>query len=98
MHNWLAERSQAHGVVLNPMRLILFGGPGPGGKAMNFAPTLGLDAFCQKSLIWQDQEGNVHVTFNDLLALAARKKVAAGVPLRAINHRLKTTFSVTLKE
>jgi len=55
---------------------------------MASAPTLGLDAFCQKLVIWQDEGGTVHVTFNDLLALANRQNVSGGLPLRVINRRL----------
>jgi len=92
-----AERSLVHGVRLAPLRLILFGAPGPGGQAMSEAPTLGLDAFCQKLLVWQDSQGAVHVTFNDLLALAARQDVSAGLPLRVINRRIRKTFADALK-
>lgn len=93
-----AARSKAHGIELRPLQLILFGGPGPGGKAMASAPTLGLDAFCQKLLIWQDEEGTVFVTFNDLLALAERQGVRGGLPLRIINRRLKETLSAALEQ
>lgn len=93
-----AARSRTHGVELPPMRLLLFGGPGPGGKAMASAPTLGLDAFCQKLLIWQDTSGTVHVSFNDLLALAERQQVSGGLPLRVINRRIRETFSTALKD
>lgn len=92
-----AARSKAHGVELRPLHLILFGGPGPGGKAMASAPTLGLDAFCQKLVIWQDENETVHVTFNDLLALATRQNVSVGLPLRVINRRVKETFSAALE-
>jgi uncharacterized protein (DUF302 family) len=91
-----AERARVHGVTLPPLKLILFGAPGPGGQAMREAPTLGLDAFCQKLLIWEDQRGVVHVSFNDLLALAARQQVSAGIPLRVINRRIRKTFSEAL--
>lgn len=93
-----SSRSRAHGVELPPLQLVLFGGPGPGGKAMASAPTLGLDAFCQKLLIWQDEEGNVYVTFNDLLALAERQNVSGGLPLRVINQRVRKTFSEALEQ
>lgn len=93
-----AARSKKHGVDLAPSRLILFGGPGPGGKAMASAPTLGLDAFCQKLLIWQDAAGSVHVSLNDLLALAERQGVSGGLPLRVINRRLKATFTTALEQ
>jgi len=93
-----AARAKEHGVVLNPTALILFGAPGPGGKAMESAPTMGLDAFCQKIPIWQDNSGTVHVTFNDLLALADRQKISVGLPLRRINRRLKKTLSEALEQ
>ncbi len=93
-----AERSKSCGVNLSPLRLILFGGPGPGGRAMKSAPTLGLDAFCQKLLIWQDNGGKVHVTFNDLLALATRQQVSGGLALKVINNRIKKLFTDTLKQ
>ena len=89
-------RAQAQGVAIAPAYLLLFGGPGPGGKAMADAPTLGLDGFCQKLLVWQDSSGKVKVSFNDLLALAERQGVSKSVPLRVINHRLTDTFSDAL--
>ena len=92
-----AERAKAQGVHLLPLRLVLYGGPGPGGQAMSDAPTLGLDAFCQKLLIREDSNGAVHVTFNDLLALAERQQVSAGIPLRVINRRIRKTFSEALE-
>lgn len=93
-----AARAKDYGIDLEPIILILFGGPGPGGKAMSAAPTLGLDAFCQKLLIWQDAEGTVHVTFNDLLVLAERQRVPIRIPLRVINRRIQDTFAAALKD
>lgn len=90
-------RSRSVGVNLHPVKLILFGGPEPGGRAMKAAPTLGLDAFCQKLVIWEDAQGKVRVAFNDLLALAKRQGVTRSIPLRFINRRLKSTFSDALK-
>jgi uncharacterized protein (DUF302 family) len=92
------ERARAQGVVLPPLRLILFGAPGPGGQAMREAPTLGLDAFCQKLLILEDANGAVQVIFNDLLALAERQQVPAGIPLRVVNRRINKTFSDALEQ
>ncbi len=92
------QRSREQGIGLQPALLILFGGPAPGAKAMAEAPTLGLDAFCQKLLVWEDQEGSVHVSFNDLLALADRQKVPKSVALRVINRRLDSVFREALEE
>ncbi len=84
------------GVEIPPTKLILFGAPGPGGKAMRNAPTLGLDAFCQKFLIWQDDQQVVHLSFNDLLRVAERQDVNKSLPLRVIHFRINRTFSAAL--
>ena len=76
----------------------MFGAPAPGAKAMAKAPTLGLDAFCQKLLVWEDAAGTVRVSFNDLLALADRQGVPKSLALRVINRRLKATFSEALEQ
>ena len=66
------QRAQEQGVETAPAKLLLFGGPAPGAKAMAKAPTLGLDAFCQKLLVWEDETGAVKASFNGLLAVAER--------------------------
>ncbi|MFD2229862.1 DUF302 domain-containing protein [Alkalimarinus sediminis] len=91
-------QAKAIGVDINPSTLILFGAPAPGASAMSDAPTLGLDAFCQKMLIWQDDNNNVHLSFNDLIALADRQNVNKSLALRIINQRLKGVFEAALEE
>lgn len=93
-----AARSRSQGIELRQLHLILFGGPGPGGQAMASAPTLGLDAFCQKLVVWEDKDGSVSVTFNDLQTLAERQGVPIAIALRLINRRLKDGFSRTLEQ
>lgn len=83
-------------VEIGPSYMILFGGPGPGGKAMAEATTLELDGFCQKFLIWEDSSGRVFLSFNDLLALADRQGVKKNLPLRVINRRLTKVFAEAL--
>ena len=92
------QRSHEVGVELPELHLIFYGGPGPGGKAMKNAPTLGLDAFCQKMLVLKNEQGQVQVVFNDLLALADRQQVSGGLPLKVINVRIKRTFSAAVTE
>ena len=94
---WFGEvdfqtQAAGFGIAVEPNRLLLFGAPAPGGKAMAAAPTLGLDAFCQKLLIWQGEDGRVQISFNDLLALAERQGVGKNIPLRVIDFRLGSTF------
>lgn len=92
-----AAQAERLGVELAPARLLLFGGPGPGGKAMGPAPTLGLDAFCQKLLVWEDSAGGVRVSFNDLLAIADRQDVRKTIALRVVNRRVLKTFETALE-
>ena len=86
----------ALGISLPASHMILFGAPGPGRRAMVPAPTLGLDGFCQKLLIWQGEDGRVHLSFNDLIALAKRQDAAVSVALRIINFRLNSVFGEAL--
>lgn len=86
-----------NGIEIPSSHLILFGGPGPGGKAMADAPTLGLDGFCQKLLVWQDATGATFLSFNDLLALAERQGAKKSIALRVINFRLSKTFHDALE-
>jgi uncharacterized protein (DUF302 family) len=88
--------ARGQGVERRPTYLILFGAPAPGGKAMADAPTLGLDGFCQKLLIWEDASGRILLSFNDLLALAERQGVKKSIALRVINYRLKKVFTEAL--
>ncbi|MDW4550399.1 DUF302 domain-containing protein [Defluviimonas sp. D31] len=91
------ERARAAGVAIGSAQLLLYGGPGPGGRAMANAPSLGLDAFCQKVLVLQDKDGRVRVIMNDLLALAERHDVRKSLPARVINRRIQKTFADALE-
>ncbi len=92
------QRAQTSGLKINPAHLLLFGGPGPGGRAMSAAPSLGLDAFCQKVLVLQGSDGRVQVVMNDLLALAERHGVRKNLALRLINRRIQSTFTNALEK
>jgi len=86
------------GEKIRPTTMILFGAPAPGAEAMRNSITLGLDAFCQKFLVWEDVMGNVHLSYNDLLAIADRQSVDKAIALRVIDYRLSKTFSSALTE
>lgn len=91
-----AARSREHGVELPPTTLILFGAPAPGGRCMQDEPQLGLDAFCQKLLVWEDDAGVVHASFNDLLVLAEREGLDANLALGHVNGRVRDTLEASL--
>ena len=59
------------GTKLPPSYLILFGNPKGGAPLIKEAPTLALD-LPNRALIWQDSEGKVWVTYNDVASLFAR--------------------------
>ena len=78
--------------------LLLFGGPKPGGVAMAKFPKLGLDAFCQKLLVYEDSEGKVRVIFNDIVKMAKLHYGKSAKPHEVINGRLTTTFEAAVRE
>jgi uncharacterized protein (DUF302 family) len=78
-------------VSIGKTKLILFGAPKPGGKSMADAQTLGLDAFPQKYLVWQDGDG-VHVSYNNLTEIADRQNTKKSIALRIIQYRLDSSF------
>lgn len=77
------QDAAAIGVDIPPAILLLFGGPAPGGEAMADYPKLGLDAFCQKLLVYQDGQGNVKVAFNDIVAFARLHDGSSNMPNRS---------------
>ena len=85
------NRSSSVDVSLPKATLILWGAPVPGAKAMASAPTLGLDAFCQKFMVWEGEDGKVRLSYNDLLALARRQNVRS-LPLQVITRQIEHTF------
>lgn len=95
---WFAEidfQEEAAGfdVDLVPARLLLFGGPAPGGVAMADFPAIGLDAFCQKLLVYEGEDGNAVVIFNDIAALAELYYGRSASPHTMLNKRLTETFT-----
>ena len=85
--------AEALGVNLPPVRLLLFGAPAPGAKAMTGCPKLGLDAFCQKVLVMQNADGTVTVHLNDISALAQLHCGDNIMKHDMINKRLRSTLS-----
>ena len=87
-------------VTIRPTTLLLFGGPAPGGKAMMTSPKIGLDAFCQKLLVYENEKGEVWIAYNDIVAFANLYYQTSTKPQNMINQRLKMTFTkaVTIPE
>ena len=85
------------GLEVPKATLLLFGGPEPGGRAMADFPKLGLDAFCQKLLVYESADGEVRVAFNDIAAFA-ELHYGTTLPLHhALNGRLTETFRAAVR-
>lgn len=93
--NFTAE-AKSLGEELPDAVLLLFGGPKLSGVVMPGHPKLGLDAFCQKLLVYES-EGGVRVIFNDIAALSEWHYGNAIEPQKMINGRLKQTFEKALE-
>jgi uncharacterized protein (DUF302 family) len=73
------------GLSLRPTELLIFGNAKAGTALMQAAPTMGID-LPLKVLVWQDDQGQVHVTWNSPDYLTQRHGLDAdsGKPLAAI--------------
>ena len=70
-----APGTQQIGAELLPTELLVFGNPKLGTPLMQSAREIGLD-LPLKALVWEDEEGNVWLAYNDPLYLAERHGVA----------------------
>ncbi len=99
---WFGEidftaEAATQGTELPKAVLLLFGGPGPGGIAMEDFPAIGLDAFCQKLLVYSGDDGGSVVIFNDIAAFAELYYGSSAKPHHALNERLTATFQKALQ-
>jgi uncharacterized protein (DUF302 family) len=69
-----AEGAQKVGKKLRPTELIIFGNPKVGTPLMQCGQSAGID-LPQKALIWQDEAGQVWLSYNDPKYLASRHSI-----------------------
>ena len=69
-----AEGAQKVGKKLRPTELIIFGNPKVGTPLMQCGQSVGMD-LPQKALIWQDEAGQVWLSYNDPKYLASRHSI-----------------------
>lgn len=77
--------------------LLVFGAPGPGAKAMRDYPSIGLDAFGQKVLVYE-QNGKVNVIYNDIPAFAELHYADSAIVHKVIKFRLNSTLSSAIED
>jgi uncharacterized protein (DUF302 family) len=62
------------------------------------SPKIGLDAFCQKLLVFENEEGDIFIAYNSIEAFAQLYYNATTKPQKLINQRLKLTFTKAITE
>ena len=84
-----AEGARKVGKQLRPTELVIFGNPKVGAPLMQCGQTIGID-LPQKALIWQDDSGQVWLTYNDPRYLAKRHGIEGCKPvLDKVQNALK---------
>ena len=64
-------KKTSHHHYQRPSQLIIFGNPKAGTPLMQNQQSIGVD-LPQKFLVWQDKQGQVHITYNDPVFLGKR--------------------------
>lgn len=70
-----AQNAAKVGFTLKPMTLLIFGNPKVGTPLMQCNPLVAID-LPQKALIWEDEAGQVWITYNDPQYLATRHEIS----------------------
>ena len=84
-----SEGARKVGKQLRPTELVIFGNPKVGAPLMQCGRTIGID-LPQKALIWQDEGGQVWLTYNDPRYLARRHGIDGCKPvLDKVQNALK---------
>lgn len=94
-HSGAAEE---HGLELRPTEVLIFGDPQAGTPLMECAPTIGID-LPLKALVWEDEDGQVWVGYNDPDYLKERHEVeGCDRELEKISGVLDEMVSMTVAE
>lgn len=83
-----AENARMVGQDLQPTELLIFGNPKVGTPLMQCSQTVAID-LPQKALIWQDQSGQVWLSYNDPQYLATRHEID---DCKAVLGKVKTAL------
>jgi len=70
-----AKAAKGVGVTLRPTELLIFGNPKIGSALMNCKQTAAID-LPQKALAWEDEKGQVWLSYNDPSYIASRHGIA----------------------
>ncbi|MHB1092955.1 DUF302 domain-containing protein [Thiobacillus sp.] len=82
-----AQLARKKGLELRPTELILFGNPEIGTRLMQDRQLAAID-LPMKVLVWEDEQGQVRITCNDMQWLKQRHGLTDAATLRAIDEVL----------
>jgi len=83
-----SEAAKKIGIEIRDTKLIIFGNPKIGSKLMECKQTVAID-LPQKFLVWQDDEGDVFISYNDPQYLKERHNIkGCDVVLKKIENAL----------
>lgn len=71
-----AQNAEGAGLSLRPTRVVIFGNPKLGTPLMECGPSLAID-LPQKMLIWEGDDGQVQIAYNDPRYLGGRHQLGA---------------------
>jgi len=91
------EEAKTIGKQLPKSTVLVFGAPNPGAKAMRDFPSIGLDTFPQKVLVFED-DGKVYIAYNDIVALSKLHYENSALAHRFINFRLGKVLSSAVEK
>lgn len=92
-----ANAEKEAGAKLPPSHLVLFGNPKGGAPLIKEAPTLALD-LPNRALVWQDSDGKVWITYNDIASTFARHGLKRSADqIKAIEARQSALFDKALQ-
>ncbi|QZE15762.1 DUF302 domain-containing protein [Halosquirtibacter laminarini] len=85
-----------YGLSIRPTLLLFFGAPKPGAMAMHDAPQIGLDAFCQKMLVYEDKDGKTQVLFSNMAKLGELYYGKSNKGQQVVTKRMTMAFARVL--
>ncbi len=90
------QEARDFNIALPRSMLLVFGAPAPGASAMREYPSIGLDTFGQKVLVYE-QDNRVKVIYNDIAAFADLHYGDNAIVHKIIKFRLNGTLSSAIE-
>ncbi|MDH4574530.1 hypothetical protein CUR86_20295 [Salinicola acroporae] len=91
------QGAMSRSMALLPNEVVIFGDPKGGTPLMQCAPTAGID-LPMKALVWQDNDGQTWLGYNDPAWIARRHGVADCSAVEPLQQAMRKLVEATLRE